>query len=241
MRKDWRIPAPEDLPRIFDDKFILRLAEQAKLSWAANISRFSTAIRHVARQYVADKAIPSDRAVRDEIKALFSAAIRYRYKETATRISKISERTRALLKTRGDRLSLAIPEPEALRDHVSQDEACETIVRLLRVGMKGGKPLLYTPERPEWEPRQRPPRRKAELDFIMWLEVAYLEATGMPPTHMANPDRPGPFARMVQACLNKIAPGANAVELLNKLHERRLAKAPKLRKRKSGTRPKTRT
>ena len=119
MRKGRRIPAPEELPRIFDDKFILRLVEQAKLSWAANIPRLSAAIREAARQIVADKAIPSDRAVRDEIKALYSAANRHRYKETATRISKISERTRALLKTRGDRLGLAIPEPEALRDHAS--------------------------------------------------------------------------------------------------------------------------
>ena len=236
MRKDRRVPAPEKLPRFFDDKFILDLAQQAKLSWAANVARFAAGIRHAERQYVVDKAIPSARAVRDEIKALYSAANRYRYKETATRISKISERTRALLKTRGDRLGLAIPESEALRNRASQDDACETIVRLLRIGIEYGKPLLYAPE-----PPRRPPRRKAELDFVMWLEVAYVEATGMPPTHMANPDRPGPFACMVQACLKKIAPGANAVGLLNKLHQRRLAKAPELRKRKSGTRPKTRT
>ena len=241
MRKDRRIPAPEELPRIFDEKFIGRLAETAKLPLHADIPRFAAAILGAARLYVADKAIPSDKAVRDEIKALYSAANRYRYNETATRISKISERTRALMKTRGDRLALTIPEPEALRDRANQDEACETIVQLLRVGWEYGKPLLYTPEPPEWEPPRRKPRRKAEMDFVMWLEVAYLEATGMPPTHMANPDRPGPFARMVQACLRKIAPGANAVERLNELHQGRLAKLPELRKRKSGTRPKTRT
>jgi hypothetical protein len=239
MRKDRRIPAPEELPRIFDEKFIGRLAETAKLPLHADIPSFAAAILDAARLYVADKAIPSDKAVRDEIKALYSAANRYRYKETATRIRQISERTRALLKTRGERLRLAIPEPEALRNGASQHEACETIVRLLRVGWEYGKPLLYTPEPPEWEPPRRTPRRKAEMDFVMWLEIAYLDATGMEPAHMANADRPGPFARMVQACLNKIA-RANAVEALNKLHQRRLLKAPELRKR-TGTHPKTRT
>ena len=246
MQKDRRIPAPEELPHIFDDEFIRSLAQTAKLPLLADIPRFETAILDAARQYVTDKAIPSDRAVRDEIKGLYSAANRYRYKETATRISKISERTRALMQKRGDRLGLVTPEPEALRNRESQREACETVVRLLRMGWECGKPLLYMPPEPPKplntsELLRRPPRRKTELDFVMWLGVAYLEATGMPPTHMANADRPGPFARMVQDCLVKIAPGANAVELLHKLHQRRLAKAPELRKGKSGTRPKTRT
>src|SRR5262249_53347907 len=122
-----------------------------------------------------------------------------------------------------------------------QHGASETIVRLLRKGWEYGKPLLYTPEQPEWEPPRRSPRRKAELEFVKWLRVAYLEATGDPPAYTANPERPGPFARMVQACLDRIAPGANAGGLLNELHKRRLAKAPELRERKSGTRPKTRT
>jgi hypothetical protein len=241
MRKVRRIPAPEKLPRIFDDKFILILAKQAKLSWAANIPRFAEGVRDAASQCVAEMAIPSDKAVRDEIRALYSAANRYRYKETATRIRKISGRTRALMKTRGDRLRLAIPEAEVFGDCARRDEACETIVRLLRVGWECGKPLLYTPELPEWEPPRGTPRRKAELDFVTGLRLAYLKATGMPPTHMANSNRPGPFARMVQTCLNEIAPGANAVGLLNKLHQRRLEKAPELRRRKSGTRPKNRT
>jgi hypothetical protein len=231
MRKDRRIPAPEELPRIFDDEFIRSLAHTAKLPLHADIPRFETAILDAARQYVAEKANPSDKAVGDEIKALYSAANRHRYKETATRISKISERTLGLLKSRGKDRGLAVPEPEAFTDPARQKGACETIVRLLRTGWEYGKPLLYTPEPPAWEPSRRAPRRKAELDLIMWLGVAYLEATGMPPTHMANPYRPGPFARMVQACLEEIAPGANAVELLNELHQRRLAKAPEMRKR----------
>jgi len=115
---------------------------------------------------------------------------------------------------------LAIPNPKALTDRPRRGKACKTIVRLLRVGMKkGGKALLYAPP-----PRQRPPRREAELNFVMWLEVASLEATGMPPPLTANPARPGPFARMVQTCLDRIALGANAVEMLYELHRRRKLK-----------------
>jgi hypothetical protein len=227
-KKDRRIPVPEELPRILDDKFIRDLAQQAKLPLDADIPRFAAEIRHAALRYVAVMTITSDRAMRDEIQALYSAAVRHRYKETATRIDKLSEQTRAFLKRRGDRRSvgLAIPEPEVLKDFGRRDQACETIVRLLRVGMKGGKAILHAPT-----PHPRPPRRKAELDLVMWLRVAYLDATGMPPTHTANPNRPGPFARMVQTCLDKIAPGTNAAEMLNELHRRR--------KLKLGTAPKT--
>jgi len=31
MRKDRRIPAPEELPRTFDNKFVLDLVQEAKL------------------------------------------------------------------------------------------------------------------------------------------------------------------------------------------------------------------
>jgi len=227
-KKDRRIPAPQELPRILDDKFIQGLTQQTKLSLSANIPRFAAAIRDAAKRYVAAMATPSDVTMRAEIEGLSSAADRHRYKETATRIGKLSKQTRAFIKKRGDRpmLSLAIPDPQAFNDPARRDDACETTVRLLRVGVERGKPLLYAPN-----PQPRPPRRQAERDFVMWLEVAYLEATGMPPTRTANPNRPGPFARMVQTCLDKITPGANAAEMLNKLDRRR--------KLKSGTAPKT--
>jgi hypothetical protein len=173
----------------------------AKLPLHADIQCFATLIRNAARQYLADITIPSRRAIRDGIKALYSAAKRYRYKETATRISKVPEQTRAFMKGRGDNLGLALPEPEAFRDCATRDEACETTVRLLRVGWEGDKPLLYTPK-----PPSHPPRREAELDFVTGLRLAYVHATGEPPAYTANPERPGLFARMVQACLDEIAP-----------------------------------
>jgi hypothetical protein len=229
-KKDRRTPAPEELPRIFDDSFIQKLALQAKLPQEANIQHFAAAIRDAAERYVADRAIPSDTVIRDEIKALYSAANRHRYKETATRINVLSTQARAFLE-RGDSrgVGLAILQPEPLADHRRRDDACEAIAAFLRVGMKGGKPLLIAPQ-----PRQRPPRREAELTFVMWLGVAYFDATRRtPPPHTANPDRPGPFARMVQTCLDEVAPGADAVGLINEMHRRR-----NLKPWQSGTAPK---
>ena len=220
-KKNRGIPAPQQLSHILDDKFIQGLARQTKLSWAANIPRFAAAIRDAAQIYVAAMATPNGVTMRVEIGGLYSAAAQHRYKETATRIGKLSKQTRAFIKKRGDRpmLSLAIPDPQAFNDPARRDDACETTVRLLRVGMERGKPLLYAPN-----PQPRPPRREDELDFVMWLEVASLEATGMPPPLTANPARPGPFARMVQTCLDRIALGANAVEMLYELHRRRKLK-----------------
>jgi hypothetical protein len=223
-KKDRRILTPEELARIFDDKFIRVLVQKGKLPLHADIERFAMGLRDAAFQYVAGMVIPSYSTMRVEIKALYSAASRYRYKETAALVSKISERTRALLKSRGDKFDLAVPEPEAFRDPARHDEACETIDRLLCVGWKGNKPRLYMPEQPMWEPPRRPSRRKAELEFVSGLRLAYLHATGEPPAYTANPERPGPFARMVQACLDEIAPWANAVALINELDRRRKLK-----------------
>src|SRR6185295_4613290 len=79
MQKNRRIPAPEEVLRIFDDNCIEVLAKQANLSWAANVPRFAAGVPCAARQYVADHPIPSDRALRDQINALYSAANLFMY------------------------------------------------------------------------------------------------------------------------------------------------------------------
>jgi hypothetical protein len=230
-KTDRRIPTLEELPRIFDEKFV----REQRPPRGTDVPLLAAAILEATQRYVAEMAIPSDPAMRDEIRALYSAASRHRYKEAAARISRLSAQTRAILKKRGDRRSigLVIPEPEAFTDPARRDEACETIVRLLRVGgMKGGKPILYEPQ-----VRSRPPRRDAERTLVMWLEVAYYEASGKTkPTFTADPGvaRPGPLTRLVQAVLDRVAgPGVNAVEMINELHRRRTSK-----RLQSGTAPK---
>jgi hypothetical protein len=73
------------------------------------------------------------------------------------------------------------------------------------------------------ELQQHPARQKAELNFVMRLRLAYLDATDEPPSLTADPRRPGPFARMVQHCLNEVKASGNAVALLNELQQMRKA------------------
>jgi integrase len=79
------------------------------------------------------------------------------------------------------------------------------------------RPLLHAPKR-----TRNFAKRDAELNFIMWLQAAWLEATNELPSLAANPKRPGPFARMVRKSLELIGAGhADAVGLINELSRRR--------------------
>jgi len=52
----------------------------------------------------------------------------------------------------------------------------------------------------------------------MWLQTAWLEATGKSPSLAANPARPGPFARMAKEAFVLVgASHADAVGLINDL------------------------
>ena len=201
-------------------------------------------VRDAALIYIRDTRATSDKEVHDEVDELLRAAdcaVKRRknkdaaYEKVAKPIERLSERTRKLLNKRSARptVALEMPDLEAFRDLARRDEACETSARLCRIGAAreegrrrpGGKrsiTLVSTLHAPE--PQQHPSRRKAELNFVMWLRMAYLEATGEHPSLTANANRPGPFARMVQACLDEIRAGANAVELLNELQRRRKGK-----------------
>ena len=233
-KKDRRIPTPEDLPRILDDKFICVLAQEAKLSWAANIPRLAKGIRTAAEVLSREANTVSDNEVHYEVDGLLRAAARAikaqkskdaAYKKVALQIEGLSERTRELLNRRG-----TLPAPEILRDPAVQQVACETIVRLCRIGAywqkgrrrTGGKrsmTMVSVLHAPSLE--QHPARLEAQLYFMMMLRAAVAEATGIPPLPTAHPGRPTPFAKMAQVCLNKLQAGANAVELINELQKRR--------------------
>ena len=76
------------------------------------------------------------------------------------------------------------------------------------------KPLLRLPER--IEPGR--PRGEAEREFVQWLAVAYVEATGRSPPRTANYKIAirGPFPRFVHQCFELVgAPTGNVTRLLN--------------------------
>jgi hypothetical protein len=236
MRKDRRIPTPQELPGIFDDKCIQQLVRIDHRLRTANIKVFAAGVLKAAELFVGDASTATDNEVHYEVDGLLRAAeraVRARkrkdvaYEDVAVRIERLSERTRTLLNDRG---WARLPVPQVLRDSAGQCAACEIVARLCRIGAcwqegrrrPGGKQsmtmlsVLHAPML-----QQHPARREAQLNFVMWLRLAYLEATGTPPPPTAHAGRPSPFAKMVQVCLDKLQAGANAVEMLNELHQRR--------------------
>jgi hypothetical protein len=254
VKKERRIPEAKDVPGIFSDQRIRKLAVEAKLP-LGDVLRFAAGAREAALIYMGNVGAASDNEVHHEVDELLRAADRAlkrrkekdaAYEDVAKRIERLSERTRKLLNERSARptVTLDMPDPEAFRDLARRDEACETIARLCRIGAfweegrrrpGGTRSMTMVSELHAPELKQHPARREAELNFVMLLEVAYLEATGKHPSLTADPNRPGPFARMVQACLNEVRASANAVELLNELQRRR--KGMKQRQRKVKKQP----
>jgi hypothetical protein len=230
-----KVPAAEDVPRIFSDRRVREIAAETRLPPLSDddLRRFAASIRAGALVYIRDKKTPNDDDVRREIEALYRAVDQHQCVKAADLVQSLSRQTRAFLNKRAIRISLKIPRPSAFLDRARRRAACETLRRLLSQGgrWKGGKciPLLYVPRRHGIEIGVRRPKRQAERDFIMFLQVDYLNATGLKPpvtarksgTGSANPV-PGPFARFAQRCLDLLgADKADATGQINELQARR--------------------
>ena len=82
----------------------------------------------------------------------------------------------------------------------------------------------------------RSPKRQAERDFIMFLQVDYRNTTGRRPPVTARKYeqsdqtlKPSPFVQMVQKCFDLLgAEKVNVIEQINKLQSRRSAQKKKL-------------
>jgi hypothetical protein len=221
-KKVRHIVTPGDVPRLLDDKFMA-----PHLPRRADGARFTMAVREAASTYAAERAVPTEKAVRDEIRGLYSAAEKRRYKEVARRLAALSERTHAFLSKRARRFSVnvVIPAPEDLADPARRGAACDDLVRLLRVGMtKAGRAKLFEPNVP-----RRPSRRVAEQNFVMRLELIFANATGETALTatgaLTTAGAPvGPLARLAQACFDTLVGQGvvNAVKMINALHAKRL-------------------
>jgi len=218
---------------VFDAPFIERLAGLGKLPASADLDRFGEGVREAARIYVRDSGIPNANEVNREITKLHRAAEKRGFETVAELLGNLSPRARSLLNDRGSRrtLGLALPETEALHAAETQVQACATIVRLCALGGRyvqgrrrpsGRRSWTWRPYLHAPNPRRQPPRREAELYFLICLELAWLEAVGKPPSRGANPHDLGPFARAVKECLHRV--GASHVDtpgLMNELNRRR--------------------
>jgi hypothetical protein len=235
VTKDQRILALDQVPIVFSDAQVRQFAAKAKLPADTNLTRFAAAIRDAAMIYVRDAGTPDGNAVHHEIKALYSAASRHRYKEAAERIEALSQQTRDFINRRAERPNVPwqIPAADTLRDKATREAACQTIINLLSQGgrWREGRRRTGGERSMVWEPKlyaptlqKRPPKRKAERDFVMWLQIAFLDATEQSPPHTAHHVNPGPFARMVKTCMRLIAPAADTVKIINELQRQRREK-----------------
>jgi hypothetical protein len=221
--------ADADVPRIFDDARIDKLADIGRLPQDANRERFAQGVRKAAIIYARDARIPTYSELNAEIAALYRAAERKRCGEVAALLETLSPKARELLSKRATRLNLELPASEDLRDAMRQGKACEVILRLCQYGgcvkdrlrPSGKRSRTWRPLLVAKSPKSFP-RRPAEQDFVIWLQLAWLEATGKRPSVAANPTRPGPFARMAAECLRLVGAGhADTVGLINELNRRR--------------------
>jgi hypothetical protein len=218
-----RIIRTQDVDVVFDDSCIQRLAKIAKLPAEADLKAFGGAIREAARIYIGDVHVPTANELHAEITCLYKAADGREFLQTAMLWHYLSPEARDLLTDRGARPNVnpELPEAEALLDADQREAACEAIAALCRVGVVTPKPAdadvdggqqpsdrrrrtprtaLHAPD-----PRRHFPKRAAERNLVMWLSIAYLEATGKEPrltARHANEARVlGPFASIVGECL----------------------------------------
>jgi len=233
--------AAADISCIFDDARIDTLA--AILPAGADRKRFAESVREAARIYAQEARAPTYSQLHAEIAALYRAAERKRYGQVAALLEKLSPKASELLNKRATRLSLELPTSNDLQDATRQQTASEAVLRLCQHGgqyiegrrrpsgkrSRTWRPLLVatkvhrnSPTRINLPAGGRYPqggRRDAERTFIIFLQMAWLEATGKRPSLAANPARPGPFVRMVRKCLEVVGAGhADAVGLINKLN-----------------------
>jgi hypothetical protein len=226
--KSYRIDR-EDVPRVFDDCCIARLATLAKLPANADLSIFKTGVRRAAVIYLRNASEPAGNELRDDVAAIYKAASRRKYAELKFLLGGLSEPTRQSLSDRGSRFpsKAALPAPFTLGDPLLRNDACKTVVVLCQYGgrwAEGRKrssgrrsrtwePLLYAPV-----VQSHPQRRQHERTFVMWLQLAYLEAVGRAPALTASAERKGPFVRLTEKCLHLVgAPQPDAVGLVNDL------------------------
>jgi hypothetical protein len=223
-----------------------QIVDNAKLPDKADKHCLAKGSHEAAAIYMREVAEPTPKELHKEIKTLYDAAMKQQYEQAALLRKQLSAKTRGSLNDRADRIGLTLPSPEDLCDSARRDEACATIAKLCRIGgdwIEGRKrpfgkrsattckPLLCAPSGPPELAalKHRSPRnfskRDAERNLVMWLGLAWLEATGVPPPRTADRRNLGPFARLVREVL-QLASGQNhsesaVAERINELNTRR--------------------
>jgi hypothetical protein len=227
------------------DNYISRLTERSGLDPGDYKSRFGKGIRDAVQIYLRDAAMPNENDVHSEIARLHQAAHFRRYEESFKLVKNLSAQALSLLNRRNLPDTALLLDPSPLTDPARQRRASEKLAALCRTGAKlkkGRKRPGDPPERENEDPRETfapdlyaPPasrhfeKRAAERTFLMWLHIAWLEATGerqRAHTAARTPDILGPFAKFVCECLKLVgAEDVDGVALINEVKERNFNEA----------------
>jgi hypothetical protein len=144
----------------------------------------------------------------------------------------LSAETRQFLSKRNHQGAAFLNDPSPLLDPARQQKVAEQLAAVCRVGGKvvAGRKRQSSRQSKTFVPELYAPpasaqfeKRAAERTFLMWLRVAWLEATGDRQTAMTAQAGSfmGPFARLVCDCLKRVgATDVDGVELINRSKRR---------------------
>jgi hypothetical protein len=226
--------AISDVEGVFNDEIVKHMAAAVAASADADIAHFAESIRIPARIFLGQKAklnFPQQRAAIERLYQLNTRAEDgndRKARALARAVAAMPADVRQWLLSCNTPHDRNIPTATEILSPATRQSAVERFRLILSYGggivagrkRSGGrrsrsfKPLLRLPER--IEPGR--PRGEAEREFVQWLAVAYVEATGRSPPRTANYKIAirGPFPRFVHQCFELVgAPTGNVTRLLN--------------------------
>ncbi len=231
--------AREEISVVFSDEEVEKIAKRVRLPIGVDFKVLAQGVHEAAGIYVGAAREPTGNEQHREILKLQQTASRAlsavgtprweAAREAADLVLRnLSEYSRSKLNARGSRQSIDKILPETIRTA----EDCETVRQICTVGGRWVTGRMRSTGRrsQSWQASihapllvRHFPKRDVELDFVMWLRIAWCEATGTCPPLTAHHERPGPFAKFTQECLRKVgAPHVDAVGLINQLQRLRL-------------------
>jgi hypothetical protein len=225
--------AISDVEGVFNDEIVKELARTAKLPADTDIAHLAQSIRIAARIFLEAKGRLRPPRFRAAIERLYQLNTRAEggadraARALARAVDAMPEDVRRWLES-CDIPGRKFPTAEEFLSPATRQSAVERFRLILSYGGRvvagrkrsGGrrsrsfKPLLRVPE----QIGRGRPRGEAEREFVQWLAVAYVEATGRSPPRTAhyNIDIRGPFSDFVHRCFELVgAPTGNVTRLLN--------------------------
>jgi hypothetical protein len=200
--------------QVFDDACISRLAALAKLPEDADLTKFADSVRSSVLNYLQAKERLSPNELHGQIERLCLLASKQQYAALAMAVEAMSADARARLNGRyasiKDRMpNWRIPSVAELQDPATCAKAADGLIALLEFGEEwvlgrnrpsGRRSITRRSVTIAPTPSRAQPRRDAERDFVMWLQIALARAGAKVPV-TAHHDKPGPVTRMVGECL----------------------------------------